>query len=99
MNTAQHTVIMHVCIAMLQTVKEMFLMSIFVISVHLQVFRALHLQMFEYDTFRRHARSYIEPAIVAKWKETQDGMLLRLMEGKVIVGGDMRADSPGTQCE
>ncbi|XP_063049229.1 uncharacterized protein LOC134443296 [Engraulis encrasicolus] len=60
-----------------------------------RVFRALHLQMFEYDTFRRHARSYIEPAIVTKWKETQDAMMLRLREGRAIVGGDMRADSPG----
>ncbi|XP_063073829.1 uncharacterized protein LOC134464290, partial [Engraulis encrasicolus] len=60
-----------------------------------RVFNALHLQTFQYDTFRRHARFYIEPAIITKWKESQDAMMLRLREGRAIVGGDMRADSPG----
>ena len=75
-------------------IQQMFSTS-FVISVHLQVFNALHLQTFQYDTFRRHARFYIEPAIITKWKESQDAMMLRLREGRAIVGGDMRADSPG----
>lgn len=55
----------------------------------------MKLQVFQYDTFRRHARTYIEPAIVTKWKASQDDMLLRLREGNAIIGGDMRADSPG----
>nr|XP_055059811.1 uncharacterized protein LOC129443335 [Misgurnus anguillicaudatus] len=60
-----------------------------------RVFRAMHLQVFLYDTFRRHARTYIEPAIVTKWKGFQDDMLLRLSRENAIIGGDMRADSPG----
>ncbi|XP_041916195.1 uncharacterized protein LOC121680718 [Alosa sapidissima] len=59
------------------------------------VFRAMHLQVFLYDTFRWHARTYIEPAIVTKWKASQDDMLLRLSRENAIIGGDMRADSPG----
>ncbi|XP_056443945.1 uncharacterized protein LOC130380682 [Gadus chalcogrammus] len=39
---------------------------------------------------------FIEPAIVHKWNHSQDVMLQQLSEErKVILGGDMRADSPG----
>ena len=56
----------------------------------------MHLQIFLSDTFRRHARMFIEPAIVHKWKNSQELMLQQLgEESKVILGGDMRADSPG----
>ncbi|XP_076125856.1 uncharacterized protein LOC143105675 [Alosa pseudoharengus] len=64
-------------------------------SLWQRVFRAMHLQVFLYDTFRRHAHTYIEPAIVTKWKASQDDMLLRLSRENAIIGGDMRADSPG----
>ncbi|XP_056467733.1 uncharacterized protein LOC130406660 [Gadus chalcogrammus] len=58
--------------------------------------RAMHLQIFLYDTFRRHARMFIEPAMVHKWNHSQNVMLQQLSEErKVILGGDMRADSPG----
>ncbi|XP_031429046.1 uncharacterized protein LOC105898184 isoform X2 [Clupea harengus] len=61
-----------------------------------KIFRAMQLRMFHYDTFRRHARLYIEPAIVHSWKTAQDGMLDQLcQQQKVILGGDLRADSPG----
>ncbi|KAK0149972.1 hypothetical protein N1851_009260 [Merluccius polli] len=73
----------------------MFTTTLFVIYVHHQVFRAMHLQVFLYDTFRRHARTYVEPAIITKWKASQDDMLLRLSGENAIIGGDMRADSPG----
>ncbi|XP_057197996.1 uncharacterized protein LOC130559113 [Triplophysa rosa] len=57
---------------------------------------SMNLQLFKYDTFRRHARLYIEPAVVYKWKHWQNEILHNLSEKeKVIVGGDMRADSPG----
>lgn len=63
-----------------------------------QVFNAMNLQLFRYETFRRRARLFIEPAIVHQWKVTQDNTLERLtQEQKVIFGGDMRADSPGKQ--
>ncbi|XP_059926281.1 uncharacterized protein LOC132471191 isoform X1 [Gadus macrocephalus] len=61
-----------------------------------RVFKAMHLQIFLSDTFRRHARMFIEPAIVHKWKNSQELMLQQLSEeSKVILCGDMRADSPG----
>ncbi|XP_035474231.2 uncharacterized protein LOC118290557 isoform X2 [Scophthalmus maximus] len=61
-----------------------------------KIFRAMHLKMFQYDTFRRHARNYIEPAIVHKWKKAQGGMLEQLSEQQnVILGGDLRADLHG----
>lgn len=60
----------------------------------------MKLQLFRYDTFRRHVRMWIEPAILHKWRNWQDEMLQRLTQReKVIVGGDMRADSPGTLWE
>ncbi|XP_051981457.1 uncharacterized protein LOC127642989 isoform X2 [Xyrauchen texanus] len=61
-----------------------------------KIFAAMHLQVFGYDTFRRHARMYIEPAIVYKWQNWQDGMLHQISQReKVIVVGNMRADSSG----
>lgn len=57
----------------------------------------MQLKMFHYDTFRRHARMYIEPATVHSWKTAQDGTLEHLRQQQnVILGGDLRADSPGS---
>lgn len=56
----------------------------------------MQLQLFQYDTFRRHARAFIEPAVIHHWQTLQNGLLQRLSQkDKVILGGDMRADSPG----
>ena len=56
----------------------------------------MNMQLCKYNIFRRHARMFIEPAIVSYWQKSQEGMLQKLhAEEKVIVGGDMRADSPG----
>ncbi|XP_037641699.1 uncharacterized protein LOC119497554 isoform X2 [Sebastes umbrosus] len=61
-----------------------------------KIFKAMELQMFQYDTFRRHTRMFIEPAVVNKWKTSQDVTVQRLSEeDKVVVGGDMKAVSPG----
>ncbi|XDV25389.1 hypothetical protein PO909_029312 [Leuciscus waleckii] len=61
-----------------------------------KIFAAMKLQLFRYDTFRRHARMWIEPAVLHKWRNWQDEMLQQLTQReKVIVGGDMRANSPG----
>ena len=50
----------------------------------------MQLQLFQYDTVRRHARAFIEPAVIHHWKTSQDVMLQRLsQEDKVIVGGDI----------
>lgn len=48
----------------------------------------LHNTIQWYDTFWRHARMYIKPATVHRWK-TQDGMLEQLSQQQnVIAGGD-----------
>uniref|UniRef100_A0A8P4G5H1 THAP-type domain-containing protein n=1 Tax=Dicentrarchus labrax TaxID=13489 RepID=A0A8P4G5H1_DICLA len=61
-----------------------------------KIFRAMQLKMFQYDSFRRHARMYIEPAIVHRWKTAQTAMLEQLSQlQNVVLGGDLRADSPG----
>ncbi|RXN20821.1 hypothetical protein ROHU_014028 [Labeo rohita] len=61
-----------------------------------KIFRAMQLKMIRYDTFRSHARRYIEPAIVHSWKTAQDGMLQKLSrQQNIILGGDLRTHSPG----
>ncbi|XP_048037922.1 uncharacterized protein LOC125263095 [Megalobrama amblycephala] len=61
-----------------------------------KIFAAMKLQLFRYDTFRHHSRMCIEPAIVHKWRIWQGEMLQQISQReKVIVGGRMRADSPG----
>lgn len=61
-----------------------------------KIFNAMHIALFKYDTFRRHARMYLEPTIIHKWGKDQETLLQRLSQhDKAIIGGDMRADSPG----
>ncbi|KAI2664085.1 Chaperone protein DnaJ [Labeo rohita] len=61
-----------------------------------KIFRAMQLKLIHYDTFRSHAQRYTEPAIVHSWKTAQDGMLQQLsQEQNIVLGGDLRADSPG----
>ncbi|KAL1251999.1 hypothetical protein QQF64_019795 [Cirrhinus molitorella] len=61
-----------------------------------KIFRAMQLKMIHYDTFQSHARRYIEPAIVHSWKKAQDGILQQLSKQKnIVLGGDLKADSPG----
>lgn len=58
----------------------------------------MNLQMFQHDTFRRHARMFLEPAINHKWKQDQQVLMERLQgEGSVAVGGRMRTDLQGEQ--
>ncbi|XP_030222827.1 uncharacterized protein LOC115551293 [Gadus morhua] len=60
-----------------------------------KVFKAMHLKSIGYTTFRRHARTYLEPAVIHKWHQFQEEELQFLSQRKVKIGGDMRADSPG----
>ncbi|XP_063058184.1 uncharacterized protein LOC134451634 [Engraulis encrasicolus] len=61
-----------------------------------QIFKTMNLKMLSYETFQRHARMYIEPAIVHKWRTTQDGLLAELSQQHLIhLRGDMRTDLPG----
>ncbi len=56
----------------------------------------MELHIYQYDTFRRHCRNFLEPAIVHKWKSEQQNIIQKLQDrGKIAVAGDMRADSPG----
>ncbi len=57
----------------------------------------MQLQIIHYDAFRRHARNYLEPAVIYKWNLEQKNLFRKLQEGgKVAVAGDMRADTRGT---
>uniref|UniRef100_A0A8D0D9L5 THAP-type domain-containing protein n=1 Tax=Sander lucioperca TaxID=283035 RepID=A0A8D0D9L5_SANLU len=61
-----------------------------------KVFNAFGVRSMRYQAFRKHAKTYLEPAIVWKWKRAQQVELQSLsQQSKVIIGGDMRADSPG----
>ncbi|XP_078017596.1 uncharacterized protein LOC117267866 [Epinephelus lanceolatus] len=61
-----------------------------------KVFKAMQLQLHTYKQFRIHCCNFIEPAVLHKWKTDQAAILQRLsQEGSAILGGDMRADSPG----
>lgn len=56
----------------------------------------MQLQIHSYKQFRVHCCSFIEPAVLHKWKTDQAAILQRLsQDGSAILGGDMRADSPG----
>lgn len=59
----------------------------------------MHIALFKYDTFRRHARMYLEPTIIHKWGKDQETLLHQLsQDNKVRIGGDMSTDSPGIKC-
>ncbi|XP_034564403.1 uncharacterized protein LOC117830406 isoform X1 [Notolabrus celidotus] len=61
-----------------------------------KVCKAMNLQIFQRDTFKRHVRMFLEPAIIHKWKEDQQTLIQDLqLKSKITVGGFMRADSPG----
>ncbi|KAK7912503.1 hypothetical protein WMY93_012714 [Mugilogobius chulae] len=61
-----------------------------------KICKAMNLKVHQYVTFRRHARNFLEPAIYHKWKMDQSKVLEEVKtKGKIAVGGDMRADSPG----
>ncbi|XP_052429872.1 uncharacterized protein LOC127971108 [Carassius gibelio] len=61
-----------------------------------KICKAMHLQIIQYETFRRHVRNYLEPAVIHKWKIDQKNLFRKLQEaGKIVVAGEMRADTPG----
>ncbi|XDV14173.1 hypothetical protein PO909_002359, partial [Leuciscus waleckii] len=61
-----------------------------------KMFEAMRLRTHTHDAFRRHARTFLEPAVIHSWTEWQSKKLLMLSKAKnVILGGGMRADSPG----
>jgi len=58
---------------------------------------ALKLETFSSTTFYSHARQFLQPTILTFWRNHQSEMLEQLSQrtGDMILGGDMRADSPG----
>ncbi|XP_059372400.1 uncharacterized protein LOC132109940 isoform X2 [Carassius carassius] len=61
-----------------------------------KICKAMQLQIIQYETFRRHAENYLEPAVIHKWNLDQKNLFRKLQEGgKIAVAGEMRADTPG----
>ncbi|XP_039520202.1 uncharacterized protein LOC120474086 [Pimephales promelas] len=57
----------------------------------------MKLQLCKPSTFRSLARRFIEPAVVHRWRTTQDAALERLTSRRhdAMLAGGMRTDSPG----
>lgn len=57
---------------------------------------ALNVRTIAESTYFDHARSYLEPCVFSTWKQLQAN-LVRILSQRdgAILGGDMRADSPG----
>ncbi|XP_056110656.1 uncharacterized protein LOC130088048 [Rhinichthys klamathensis goyatoka] len=62
-----------------------------------RIFQAMKLQLYKSSTFRSLARRFTEPAVVHRWRRTQDAALEQLTSQRhnVMLAGGMRADSPG----
>ena len=58
---------------------------------------ALRLESISEPTFYSHARQFLQPTILSLWKSCQTELLKDICKcsGDVVLGGDMRADSPG----
>jgi hypothetical protein len=57
----------------------------------------LHCQTISQTTYYRHVQDYLQPTILSLWNSTQSDLIDHLISrpGEVVLGGDMRADSPG----
>ncbi|CAJ1081064.1 uncharacterized protein LOC117830406 isoform X1 [Xyrichtys novacula] len=61
-----------------------------------KVSKAINLQMFQKDTFRRHVRMFLEPAIIHKWIKDQQILVQELKQkNKITLGGCIKMDSSG----
>jgi len=62
-----------------------------------QVAASLRLASISSSTFYGHVRTFLQPTILEQWNDSQKEMLQWLCQvpGDIILGGDMRADSPG----
>jgi len=62
-----------------------------------RVFAALRLQCISSSTFYRHVQQLLQPTIFSMWNDHQSQLLDTLSQrsGDIVLGGDMRADSPG----
>ena len=62
-----------------------------------RVFSSMNICSTTSSTFYSHAKSYLQPCIYTLWRENQRHLIDNIKQrgGEVIIGGDMRADSPG----
>ena len=63
----------------------------------IRIFRFLNCYTISSNTFFRHQRQYLQPAISSTWKSQQLAVLssLKDQKKKLALSGDGRADSPG----
>jgi hypothetical protein len=63
----------------------------------LRVFNAMGVVCISDSTFKKHSREYLQPTVYKVWRDEQESLFSRLrsMPGKLEIGGDGRADSPG----
>jgi hypothetical protein len=62
-----------------------------------RLFTSLRMASFSSSTFYHHVQHFLQPTILSVWTDHQRELLETLIQrpGEVILGGDMRADSPG----
>lgn len=62
-----------------------------------KVLAAMKVESISSATFYDHARRFLQPTILTLWRDSQSELLQQLAQrsGDLIIGGDMRADSPG----
>jgi len=66
-------------------------------SKTLRVFDTIGIVSISESTFKKHSREYLQPTVYQVWKTEQEKLFhcLQSMSGKLEIGGDGRADSPG----
>ena len=62
-----------------------------------RVFSAMNISSISQTTFYDHNKKLLQPTIISLWNDTQNQLLdwLSQRPGEIVLGGDMRADSPG----
>jgi solute carrier family 8 (sodium/calcium exchanger) len=62
-----------------------------------KVLSALQLEHISTTTYYHHLSSYLQPTLPSHWRIEQSLLhkKLKKMDGGLVLGGDMRADSPG----
>jgi len=62
-----------------------------------RVFATLNVASISSSTFYRHIQQFVQPTILSVWNSHQQQLVSCMAQrsGSLILGGDMRADSPG----
>jgi len=62
------------------------------------MFQVINISVMSQITYFKHQRNYLFPVIIGAWKEHQEHLIAAVnavYNGKVILSGDGRSDSPG----